>query len=173
MRIGRASEPDELRRVFRDHVDAVYGHFAYSVGATVAEDLTSATFEKVLRSWRRFDPGRASERTWILSIARNTLIDHYRRESHRTAASLDEHPSLAEALPVGPDFVDRHLAADELRSWLLVLGDREREIVALRYAADLTAVDIAQVVGLSSDNVHQIISRSLRKLRDHARQQQT
>ena len=159
---------DELRRVFTEHVGAVYALFAYSVDAATAEDLTSATFEKVIRSWRRYDAAKSAERTWILAIARNTMIDHFRRQSHRDATSTDEHPGLLDQLSAGDDFTQRHLDADELRSLLRVLGDREREILALRYGADLPANDIAELLGLSSANVHQIISRSLRRLRESA-----
>jgi RNA polymerase sigma-70 factor (ECF subfamily) len=163
--VAHGQRDDELRRVFTEHVGAVYALFAYSVDAATAEDLTSATFEKVLRSWRRYDAAKAAERTWILAIARNTMIDHFRRQSHRDAASTDEHPGLLEQLAT-EDFTQRHLDADELRSLLSILGDREREIIALRYGADLPANDIAHLLGLTSANVHQIISRSLRKLRE-------
>jgi RNA polymerase sigma-70 factor (ECF subfamily) len=163
-----AEHDDVLRRVFREHVDAVYALFAYNVDAATAEDLTSATFEKVIRAWRRYDPAKASERTWILAIARNTMLDHFRRSAHRTALSTDEHPRLLETVTEDEDFTERRLAADELRSWLSVLGDRDREVLALRYAADLPAADIGRLVGLSTANVHQILSRSLRKLRLHA-----
>jgi RNA polymerase sigma factor (sigma-70 family) len=158
---------DDLSRVFREHVSAVYAFFAYSLRPAAAEDLTSATFERVLRSWRKYDPSRGSERAWILAIARNQLVDHYRRQSHRDAVSTDEHPGLLETLSPEDPF-SRALDADELRRWLGVLGERERQIVALRYGADLPANDIAEIVGTSSANVHQILSRSLKRLREAA-----
>jgi RNA polymerase sigma-70 factor (ECF subfamily) len=142
----RPRHDDELRRVFTDHVGAVYALFAYSVDRATAEDLTSATFEKVIRSWRRYDAAKAAERTWILAIARNTMIDHFRRQSHRDTTSTDEHPGLIDQLATGDDFTLRHLEADQ------------------------PANDIAEMLGLSSANVHQIISRSLRKLRAVAAQ---
>jgi RNA polymerase sigma-70 factor, ECF subfamily len=163
----RARHDDELRRVYREHVDAVYAFFAYAVTRAHAEDLTSATFEKVLRHWRRYDARRASERTWILAIARNQLTDHHRRQRHRAAVSLDEHPALADVLAAGDELQPR-LDRDELRGWLADLSERERDLLALRYGADLTARDIAAITGLSEANVHQILSRSLRRLRRSA-----
>ena len=68
-------------RVYAEHVFRVYGFLAYRVhDHELAEDLTQGTFERALRSWAKFDPRRASERTWLLAIANNLLIDHYRRE---------------------------------------------------------------------------------------------
>lgn len=53
----------------------------------------------------------------------------------------------------------------ELGRALSALSDREREILALRYGADLRSPDIATLMGLSVSNVQQITSRSLRRLR--------
>jgi len=161
----RRDDSDELRRVYREHVGAVYAFFAYSVTHAVAEDLTSSTFERVIKAWRRYDPEKASERTWILTIARNQLTDHYRRDKLRRGPSIDAHPELAEVFTGGEDAYERILSDDAVRSWLAPLSEREREVVALRYAADLQATEIAEITGLSSANVHQIASRSLRRLR--------
>ena len=156
----------ELRRVYRAHVRRVYGFFAYSVDPATAEDLTSQTFERVVANWGRFDAGQASEKTWILSIARNALIDHFRREKHRRAQSLDGEPALVATLAAAGDASDAFLNNAALVSWLEVLGDRDRTVLALRYAGDLTPAEIAGALGLSIANVHQIISRSLRRLRE-------
>src|SRR5207237_55067 len=51
--------------------------------STLAEDLTGETFERALRSWRRFDPRRAGARTWLCQIARSTALDHFRAEDRR------------------------------------------------------------------------------------------
>ena len=164
--LGRLTRSrDELQRVYRDHVEAVYGFFAYSVERETAEDLTAATFERVVRSWRRFDARRGSERTWILAIARNLQTDYFRAYRHREAASTDEHPALLDRLVDAADPLDGRLAAEELARWLAPLSDREREILALRYAADLKTAEIASLLGLTAANVQQINSRSLRRLR--------
>ncbi|MBJ7328698.1 MAG: sigma-70 family RNA polymerase sigma factor [Solirubrobacteraceae bacterium] len=161
-------QQDELRRVYRTHVRAVYAFFAYSVSADLAEDLTATTFERVIKSWDRFDPSRASERTWILAIARNALTDHFRRARHRNAVSLDEHPALVDRLAAADDPIARHLAAQGFADWLRHLSAREQEILALRFGADLSAADIAGLTDHSEANVHQITSRALRRLREIA-----
>jgi RNA polymerase sigma-70 factor, ECF subfamily len=163
----RASRDEELRRVYHEHLRAVYAFFAYSVPAATAEDLTAATFERVIRAWDRFDPAKASERTWILAIARNLLADHYRRQQHRAAVSLDEHPGLLDTLR-SEDWEERRLTEDELRGWLGHLRDRERQVIALRYGADLPAEEVAELLELTAANVHQIASRALRRLRELA-----
>jgi RNA polymerase sigma-70 factor (ECF subfamily) len=157
---------DELLDVYRDNVHGVYAFFTYSVGHETAEDLTASTFERVVRSWNRFDPDYATARTWIMAIARNILADHFRRQSHRNTVSLDEHPALAASLASSDDPAARWLSLATARDWLGRLEPREREVLALRFGADLPAADIARTLDLSEANVHQISSRALRRLHD-------
>lgn len=168
MRSRNSGEHEHQRRFYRAHVSAVYAFLAYSVDRQTAEDLTSAAFERALRAWSTFDAERASERTWILAIARNLLTDHYRREHFRAGPSVDEHPALLERLAATPDPLARELSIAGIVSWLKQLDDREREVLALRFGADMSAREVAELTQLSEGNVHQISSRALRKLRQHA-----
>jgi RNA polymerase sigma-70 factor (ECF subfamily) len=157
-------------RVYDDHVWRVYGFLAYRLtDRQTVEDLTQATFERALRAWSRFDPRRASERTWLLAIAANLLID-YRRRDRSVLVETIEDRWLAPA--PGPE--ERGLGSSELAAALAELTDREREVLALRFGGDLSGGEIAQVLGLSVANVQQITSRALRKLRTllgHTRRQ--
>jgi RNA polymerase sigma-70 factor (ECF subfamily) len=147
--------------VAEEHLGDVYAFFAYRVGSAAdAEDLTQATFERAWRAWGRYDPLRASARTWLLAIARNLLVDHYRSDATRREQPLEADPAIEAAS------ADADLGLEPaLEAALVVLGDREREIIALRFGADLPASEIATLTGLTLANVQQILSRSLRRLR--------
>ena len=159
-----ASQPFE--QVYDDHVWDVYGFFGYRVSSREqAEDLTQTTFERALRAWGRYDPARASAKTWLLAIARNILIDHYRSDRSDASRPLPDD----EASPAGDAGAldERGLGpSPELASALDQLAERDREIIALRFGGDLTAAQIAAMTDLSVANVQQILSRSLRRLRD-------
>jgi RNA polymerase sigma factor (sigma-70 family) len=159
-------DEDELLQVYRDNVRAVYAFFTFSVSHENAEDLTATTFERVVRAWSRYDPEHSQPRTWIMAIARNLLADHFRRQSYRGAISLEGHPALAASLASSDDPAASCMSLDVVRDWLGRLEPREREVLALRFAADLPAAEIARHLGLSECNVHQISSRSLRRLHD-------
>jgi RNA polymerase sigma factor (sigma-70 family) len=155
-----AGESD-FARVYEEHVWRVYGFLAYRIrDRDVAEDLTQATFERALRAWSRFDPRRASESTWLIAIASNLLIDHHRRDRSDRIEEIDERVLPAVS---GPE--ERLPASPELVEALTRLGERDREVVALRFGGDLTGPEIATLMDLSLANVQQILSRSLRKLR--------
>jgi len=163
--VRRRPTVHELDSVYRAHVAAIYGFFSYSVGRDLAEDLTAATFERVVRSWGRFDASRSGERTWIYAIARNLLTDHLRRERHRAGPSLDEYPGLIEGVVSSEDPAQLTLEADAVSAWLRQLRPRAREVLALRYCADCSVAEIARILDLTESNVHQICSRALRQLR--------
>jgi RNA polymerase sigma factor (sigma-70 family) len=161
---GRNSDaaPRDFSQVYESYVSAVYGFLGYRLGSRAdAEDLTQLTFERALRAWGRFDPNRASARSWLMSIAGNLLIDHYRRDRSRTHEPIED--SLAR----------RELVAEQsdsglspgLAAALDELGERERELIALRFGGELTGPEIAELTGLTVGNVQQILSRSLRKVR--------
>ena len=155
--------PPDFAELYDQQVYSVYGFLAYRVRTREeAEDLTQLTFERAVRAWSRFDPERASPRTWLLAIARNLLIDHYRADRTAAQAPLEEAPEWAATVD-GPD-ASLGLSA-ELAAALSRLGGRERELIALRYGADLTGPEIAELCGLTLTNVQQILSRSLRRLR--------
>lgn len=147
---------------YDDHVWDVYGFLAYRVGnRSDAEDLTQQTFERALKAAHRFDPRRASAKTWLLVIANNLLIDHYR------LASTSREIATEEVEPIGSIAGPEHDLglSPELESALEELGPREREVIALRFGGDLQGKEIADLLGLTLANVQQILSRSLRKLR--------
>ena len=154
-------------QLYDDEVWNVYGFFGYRVGSREeAEDLTQLTFERALRAWDRFDPRRASPRTWLLAIAHNLLVDHYRGNPSVRREPLPEGEAGEAMLGHLDDPSEAALGiSPELEEALAALTDRERELIALRFGGDLAGAEIAGVTGLSVDNVHQILSRVLRKLR--------
>lgn len=152
----------DFARVYEEHVWRVYGFFAYRVeGRELAEDLTQGTFERALRAWSRFDRRRGSEAAWLIAIARNLLIDHHRRDRSASQEPIDE-----EAVPTGAGPEERFAASADLIEALKQLTERDREVIALRFGGDLSGPEIAALLHMSLANVQQVLSRSLRKLRD-------
>jgi RNA polymerase sigma-70 factor, ECF subfamily len=154
-------------RVYDAHVDDVYAFFAYRVGNRAdAEDLTQAVFERALGAWHRFDPDRTKPVTWLIAISRNLLVDRHRRDQARPVSFVGDLAALDNEAPTRDGPEDFALGLEpELESALAALGERERELIALRYGANLNAAEIAELVGLSVSNVQQILSRSIRRLR--------
>jgi RNA polymerase sigma-70 factor, ECF subfamily len=155
----------EFLEVYEEHVWSVYGFLAYRIrSVSDAEDLTQETFERALRAWDSFDERKGSMRTWLLAIARNALVDHGRRQSSHSRTGIAwRGVRLAEAKESGPE--ETLGLSPQLANALEGLRQRERSVLALRFGADLSTPEIAEFLDLSTANVQQILSRSLRKLR--------
>jgi RNA polymerase sigma factor (sigma-70 family) len=162
----KADRAAEFAHLYDEQVWNVYGFFGYRLTSREeAEDLTQLTFERALRAWDGFDERRGSARTWLLAIAHNLLVDHYRRSSSVRQEPILEGEAGDAMLGQADPLDDRLGLAPELEAALGKLDDRERELLALRFGGDLTGPEIAEVTGLSLANVQQILSRALRGLR--------
>jgi RNA polymerase sigma-70 factor, ECF subfamily len=157
-----ASEPS-WDLVFAEELPRVYNFLRYRVGSeTIAQDLTSITFEKAWRHRHRYRRDLAKFSTWLLTIARNAAVDHRRTQPHHAPLEAAEN-----AMAAGTPEEEAVLRSNFVRlsALLAELGDRERELLALKYGAGATNRTIADVTGLSESNVGTILHRTVATLR--------
>jgi RNA polymerase sigma-70 factor (ECF subfamily) len=149
--------------LFAEQLPRVYNFFRYRVGdGPIAEDLASITFEKAWRARRRYRRDRSRFTTWLLTIARNVAIDHYR--GRRLHVPIDEAAEIA-AGSSPEDLSERRSNFERLSRLLQALPDRERELIALKYGAEMTNRAIARTTGLTESNVGTILHRTIQTLR--------
>lgn len=155
-------EPD-FERLYETHAQALFAFLAYRTGDRVlAEDLLADTFERVLKSGKRFDRRKASEKTWLYTIALNLLRDHARRQQveRRMAEIGATTPNSGSADPYAA-----FEARDAIGRALEKLSPEEREAVSLRFGGDLSVPEVAKVLGEPLDRVEGRVYRALKKLR--------
>ena len=154
---------DQFERLYEEHAQPLLAFLVYRTASRpLAEDILADTFERVLRARRRFDPRKASEKTWVYSIALNCLRDHIRKQAAEARALERAVPVPAgETRPLAESVDDRETLAGAMDS----LSDEERESIALRYGADLTVPEIARLTGEKLTTVEGRVYRALRKLR--------
>ncbi|MBO5283242.1 MAG: sigma-70 family RNA polymerase sigma factor [Lachnospiraceae bacterium] len=121
-----------------------------------AEDLVSQVFEKVYGKIHTFDESKASLSTWIYTITRNTVTDYYR--TRRIHTSYDEVYELP-----APE-KDRDML-DTLADALMILKERERDLILLHYYKGLTLKEVADKMGMSYINAKVIHKNALTCLR--------
>jgi len=149
--------------VFTEQLPRIYNFFRYRVGEGAdVEDLTSLTFEKAWRARHRYRRDLAGFATWLLTIARNVAIDHFR--SARPLVPIDEAALVTTGTTPEDLAADR---SDQARLAILIadLPDRDRELLALKYGAGLNNREIARLTGLSESNVGTILHRAVQALR--------
>jgi RNA polymerase sigma-70 factor (ECF subfamily) len=155
----------DFERLYAEHAESLLAFLVYRTGdRPLSEDLLADTFERVLTARRSFDRRKASEKTWLYTLALNLLRDHARR------GAVGQR--VMEKVQVGqresPHFnafagVDER---DALQRALTALSTEEREAIALRYGADMTVPEIAALTSEKLTTVEGRVYRALRKLKD-------
>jgi len=145
--------------------------YRFTNSATDAEDLTQDVFLKVYRNLDSFDTQKGSFQTWITTLARNLLVDHFRRTRlDRASDSLDasigsdpDGPTMADRLTDPSPSQEHHVAGLELKATiqeaLKQLSPELREAVILRDLEDMDYKEIAQVLRIPEGTVKSRISR--------------
>ncbi len=143
----------------------VYAYVAYRIGdGPDAEDLTSEVFERALKYRSSYDPARGGPLPWLIGIARRSVDG--RRHIPAQADSADFEQASAQDLEASA--VERLTLARAVS----VLDDRSRELLALRYGADLSARQIGAVLGLKTNAVEVSLHRALARVRAELEEQE-
>ena len=134
-------------------------HVTYRVlgDVTRAEDAASEAMARALVSWRRV--GRMEHRNgWVARVAGNVAIDEIRRVRRRREVSGAADPLTAD----GSEETTLRLA---LGAALAGLSTRQREVISLRYLADLDEVEVSRALGISVNSVKKHAARGKEALR--------
>ncbi len=139
-------------------ISRLYAFVAYRLGdGPDAEDVTSDAIERAVRYRSSYKRKDGEPIQWLIGIARRCIADHLQRAG-RTAPDDAGDDSA-------PDRTETVAARLDLRRALHVLDERERELVALRYGADLSARQIADLLFMRTNTVEVALHRALAKLR--------
>ena len=145
--------------------------FRFTGSANDADDLTQDVFLKLYRNLASFDTAKGSFQTWITTLARNLLVDHFRRTRlERASDSLDasfdgeeDGPTLGDKLTDPRPSQEHHVAGLELKARiqhaLKQLSPELREAVILRDLEDMDYKEIAEVLRIPEGTVKSRISR--------------
>ena len=136
----------------------MYSYVAYRVGdGPDAEDITNDAFERAVRYRDTYDRKKGTPQAWLLGIARTCVAEHH---AHRTLGGMPA-PEPGTGHDLERDTVERVT----IRSALARLGDRDRELIALRYGADLKVREIAELLGERTNTIEVALHRALERLR--------
>jgi RNA polymerase sigma factor (sigma-70 family) len=136
----------------------VHSYVAYRIGSGPdAEDVTNDTLERAVRARKTYDPAKGTPVAWLLGIARRCVAE----ATQPRPLPLAEPPEA-----VGPGHEEASVRRLTLSAALAALDERDQELIALRYGADLTARRIGEVLGLKTNAVEVALHRALGRLRE-------
>lgn len=168
------SDPAAFGALYDRYVDRIYGYALRETrDVAAAQDVTAATFEKALRHIRRFRWGEMGLAPWLYRIARNEIVQQYRRDKRLSPldTSADAAPGPApqrdgqETRPIEAVvlFTERK---HDLHEALARLSAADREVLSLRFLEQLPTEDVARILDCSRDNIYVRLHRALGRLRD-------
>jgi RNA polymerase sigma-70 factor, ECF subfamily len=150
----------DIAELYQQHIGRVYSYIIRRCGdRAVAEELTSETFVAAVAGLKRIPP-RSADANWLLGIARNKLVDHWRR-LEREERSLTRVP--------GPVPLDRSpldtLEPDRAESALVTLPTAYRLVLTLRYLDAMSVPEMAEMLGRTIHATESTLARARRALR--------
>lgn len=154
------TDPACFGLLYERYVGPIYRFCYVQLGsAPAAEDATSEVFLKALAALPGFRGGSAP--AWLFQIARNVVIDSYRRR--RPVASIEERYDLAGSEPTPEQAALAAAAAGALRDALAALPDDQRTAVTLQLAGH-TGEQVAEALGRTRTAVYMLRVRALARL---------
>jgi RNA polymerase sigma-70 factor (ECF subfamily) len=171
---GDAAAWEEIVQRYHRRIYNICYRFAGS--ADDAQDLTQDVFIKMYRTLKSYDLERGAFMTWVTTITRNLLVDHFRKtKQERMTDSLDSAPSEHEdAMPLGEQIADKGQPPDArmqsretgktVHMALQKLSPELREAVILRDLQDMDYKEIATVLKVPEGTVKSRINRGRAEL---------
>lgn len=143
------------------HAGRVYGYLRARLSEEAeAADILQNVFLKLHENRRRYN-GRFPFLPWLFTIARNLLIDHWRKHK-----AIPVEAETFEALPSPEPGADEEVL---VRQALEQLSPDDRRLIELRFDEGLSFSDLARRLGISDDSARKRVSRLFRRLRGEVR----
>jgi len=166
----RLERRNQIENWFIQYEKDVTHFLVYYTGSTDVEDLVQETFLRAFRGFNQYKK-EAAPKTWLISIARNTAIDFYRKKSiwQKLKERLDQEPSspsgfqTEELLLKKAEYAKLYDAIHELRP-------NYRDVVLLRGIAELSPYETAQVLGWTENKVNVTFFRAVKKLNERLKE---
>jgi RNA polymerase sigma-70 factor (ECF subfamily) len=161
---SRDGDAQAFGQIFDHYSEPVYRYIASRVRRpSDAEDLTQTVFVKALEALPRYESRGVPFGGWLFRLARNAVIDFIR--TNRQHVEIDDAVEHADS-GTGPDqIVETRQWIEAIRIALATLTDDQRDAIALRFFAGLSARETAEAMGRQEGTVRGLQFRAIAALR--------
>lgn len=149
-------------QIYERYAPAIYRYIYFRVGEVeLAEDIQAEVFLRMLEGIHRYEDRGWPISAWLYRIAHDRMIDSIRRRSSRYQVSLETWEGACD----GPESaISVRLEHEELRRTIGDLTDDQREVIELRFMADLSIQEVAARLGRSEGAVKALQHRGIQSL---------
>lgn len=169
VRAAQDGDTGAFGRLYDRYVDIVFRYVLFRVGdRTLAEDVTSETFLRALRSISSVSYQGRDVGAWFVTIARNLVLDHVKSSRYRleiTTADIGDPSAGADSPDGGPEYEAVAAATKaELLDCIAKLNADQRECIVLRFLQGLSVAETAAVMGRNEGAIKALQHRAVRRL---------
>ncbi len=154
--VCRAVEGDgqAFAQLYEENFDKIYRYIFLRLGNQAeAEDLSQEVFVKALEAIGSYKWRNLPFASWLFRIAHNQIVDYLRKQTKVKEAALDD-DNMTSASEANPAFIaEKELEIEELIDGVKKLSPAQREVISLRFGAELSISEAARVLGKSPGTV--------------------
>lgn len=167
-KIKSYKDPESFGQVYDSYVDKIYRFVYFKVShKDDAQDITSEVF---LKTWQYINENEKIKNlnALIYRIARNSVIDYYRKRAQSSLMTDDETEMatiIGDSAEKMQDDIDVSLDLADLEKLLLRLKDEYREVILLRYVEEYSIKEISEIIGKSPGATKVLMHRAVKKIR--------
>lgn len=163
---AKRRDQEAIAEIYYLYVDKIYKHIFFKVGHKMeAEDLTEQVFLKAIEALPRFNWKNVPFSAWLLSIARNLIIDHYRSKSRRPEVDIDGVPTLEDTKKDPYEAASNILTRERIYQALKELTEDQRQVICLKFFSGLSNAEIAAILRRTEGAIKSIQHRGLKALK--------
>lgn len=162
----KKGEMEQFVYLYDRYVEKIYKFLYFrTFDQELAEDITSQVFLKAMDKIGTVDESKGTFQAWLYQIARNLLIDEYRRK--KPTEDIQAHFDLASDVNIEAQ-TGQTLTNEKLRELLLTLPAEAQELVSMRLWDELPYAEIAAITGKTEGSLKMQFSRIIDQLQKHA-----
>ncbi|NUN99214.1 MAG: sigma-70 family RNA polymerase sigma factor [Saprospiraceae bacterium] len=170
-RRAQAGDAEAITDLYNHYKPAIYRYLYHrSSSIQEAEELTTEVFIRVIENLPRYKGNGIPFQAWLFRVARNLVIDHYRRLNARQ--ELEIHENIVGSTDDPEVLVERILDAERLREALKRLTPDQSDVIILRFLSGMPISEVAQVLNKSLGAVKMLQSRALESLYQMLKQEE-
>ena len=165
-----AQEAESFMALYDRYFNRVYNYVRYRCyDPQVADDITAQSFLKALSRISTYNPDKAPFGAWLFAIVRNLVSDYYRHEKKYNLVDIEDVEYIVQ--PQENRGIEESAEQREEKMKMLQALDklptRQRDLIALKFGSEMTNREIAQLAGLTEQNVGVLVHRGIKTLRKH------
>lgn len=169
MRLAKEGDADAFAKIYEAYFVPVFRYIRLRVKSKQdTEDLTQIVFLKVYQSISRFEEHNRSPLAYFFTVARNTVIDHWRKKKDILLENPEnESAEIVQAAEDPVDIVQNNETAAALQRAIQELTEEQQSVIILKFINDLSNKEISDIMQKSEEAVRQLQCRAIKALRQY------